>query len=399
MSRAEWTPGHGGSSHKSHSDSEGSSSDDEKKGKGKGKEKKVVKPVTFDDIAIAGYSNMPPVGQSEWATSCGGSVTPSALNEEVCRDAVIHFASEHCCYGKAPARDMKFTKVTSHTALHYTLETFGESRSMGFKFQAYRGGPVDGPETGAAPPPWAVACDPSTLFKDQVKSIEVPHTSVIRACHQCESKGWVSCARCKGKGKVKCKTCHGKGKMEMTDAEGNPYDVDCPFCQGQNKVSVCHKCGGDGKITCPACQGFRQLRCYIELKVEFKNHQNDYIFEETDMPDELVRKVGGKPVFEQTLPQVWPIAAYPIKEVNTNSQSLINQHRSSFNNERMIMQYGVILVTYSEGLSKHLSLTSHTLTISVAAVCHTEADSEGRASDGGYLGVERPEESPAVGLR
>lgn len=74
MSRAEWTPGHGGSSHKSHSDSEGSSSDDEKKGKGKGKEKKVVKPVTFDDIAIAGYSNMPPVGQSEWATSCGGSV-------------------------------------------------------------------------------------------------------------------------------------------------------------------------------------------------------------------------------------------------------------------------------------------------------------------------------------
>lgn len=54
---------------------------------------------------------------------------------------------------------------------------------MGFKFQAYRGGPVDGPETGAAPPPWAVACDPSTLFKDQVKSIEVPHTSVIRVSH------------------------------------------------------------------------------------------------------------------------------------------------------------------------------------------------------------------------
>ena len=34
------------------------------------------------------------------------------------------------------------------------------------------------------------------------------------------------------------------------------------------------------------------------------NHKDDYILEKTDMPDELVREVGGKPIFEQTLPLV-----------------------------------------------------------------------------------------------
>ena len=62
----------------------------------------------------------------------------------------------------------------------YTLETYGESRSTGTQFRPYRGGPVDGPENGPAPPPWVIPCTPDNLFQNQVKKIEVPHTSVVR---------------------------------------------------------------------------------------------------------------------------------------------------------------------------------------------------------------------------
>ena len=35
-----------------------------------------------------------------------------------------------------------------------------------------------------------------------------------------------------------------------------------------------------------------------------QNHTEDFILEQTDMPDELVRDVQGDLIFEQTLPQV-----------------------------------------------------------------------------------------------
>ena len=35
-----------------------------------------------------------------------------------------------------------------------------------------------------------------------------------------------------------------------------------------------------------------------------RNHKEDYILETSDMPDHLVREVGGKVVFEDTQPMV-----------------------------------------------------------------------------------------------
>jgi len=47
-------------------------------------------------------------------------------------------------------------------------------------------------------------------------------------------------------------------------------------CQSQNTVqrmSVtcacrCCKCSGDGRVVCPTCQGYRNLKCFIKLRVE-----------------------------------------------------------------------------------------------------------------------------------
>ncbi|XP_076448094.1 protein SSUH2 homolog isoform X2 [Babylonia areolata] len=307
--------------------------------------------VSFNDMKFAGYGNMGPVGQMMMLPPPPPPPPPSGpppdmrfteisvMNEAACRDAIINFASEHCCYGSAPAKEMTFGSLDPRTALHYTLETFAEARSTGYKTVPYRGGPVDGPENGPAPPPWAIPCEADALFQDQVKLIEVPHTSFVKPCHRCHGSGSLTCNRCHGRGRIRCTFCHGSGRREHHTPEGVHW-VDCSMCHGG--MRSCHRCGGDGRIRCGTCDGFGSLRAYIELKVTYTNHNNDYILEQTDMPDELVREVGGKPVFEQTLPQVWPIIAYPVREVNENSQNLVNMHRSSFNDERKIMQRQIL---------------------------------------------------------
>ena len=42
------------------------------------------------------------------------------------------------------------------------------------------GGPVDGPENGTPPAPWAIPCQPKMLFKDDKIKIEVPHTAKVK---------------------------------------------------------------------------------------------------------------------------------------------------------------------------------------------------------------------------
>lgn len=62
------------------------------------------------------------------------------------------------------------------------METFTESRSTKKKKKPYKGGFVDGPENGPAPPPWAIACEPKKLFKDDKFKKEVPHTAKVKVC-------------------------------------------------------------------------------------------------------------------------------------------------------------------------------------------------------------------------
>ena len=62
----------------------------------------------------------------------------------------------------------------------YTLETYSEGRSTGYVDVPYTGGVVDGPEHGAAPPPWDIPCQADNLFVNQVKKLEVPHTATLK---------------------------------------------------------------------------------------------------------------------------------------------------------------------------------------------------------------------------
>ncbi|KAL4226364.1 Protein ssuh2 [Mactra antiquata] len=260
------------------------------------------------------------------------------LDEDACRQAMLQHVSEHCCYGSKPAKEMSVLKFEGITALHYILETFGEGRNTKNAYVPYRGGPVDGPHNGPAPPPWAIPCTPNQMFKTHKIVKEVPHTSVVQPCHHCDQRGWHWCWRCGGDGRNRCNSCGGDGMKRVYDHNTNSHrQARCGHCHGSGQTR-CHTCGGDGRITCKECKGFRMLRCYIELTVSYTNHLEDFILEGTDMPDELVRTVGGKLVFEDVKPMVWPIVSYPVKEINDNSVRLVNAHRGAWPSEKILSQ-------------------------------------------------------------
>lgn len=55
------------------------------------------------------------------------------LNEEDCRNAMVQFVSENCCYGTAPAKEMTISNVVGLTALHVS-----EIQSCLIQFSGFR---------------------------------------------------------------------------------------------------------------------------------------------------------------------------------------------------------------------------------------------------------------------
>ena len=56
------------------------------------------------------------------------------------------------------------------------------------------------------------------------------------------------------------------------------------------------------------------------------------------MSDALMKKVSGTKVFDQTLPQVLPIAAHPVAAVAQASATLLGTHRDSWPHTRLLQQ-------------------------------------------------------------
>ena len=54
------------------------------------------------------------------------------------------------------------------------------------------------------------------------------------------------------------------------------------------------------------------LKSFVQLTVSFAVESDDFCYERTPMPDELIRGVSGKLVYEQTAFRVSPIQGYKV---------------------------------------------------------------------------------------
>uniref|UniRef100_A0A1I8FY29 CR-type domain-containing protein n=1 Tax=Macrostomum lignano TaxID=282301 RepID=A0A1I8FY29_9PLAT len=218
----------------------------------------------------------------------------------------------------------------------YSLETYVESRFTCWSYEPFSGQKLDSPNEGKAPGPWEVELRPREMFVDQDKELIVPHTSTVTPCHHCNAKGKTVCHKCRGKKLTRCGDCGGHG--HKTVAQGAVLrKVDCGECDGQGKRR-CPLCSGSGEETCTTCSGHQQLVFAVKLKCEWRGKNADYIEERTDLPDELVRDVTGKVIFEEEGELLTPISNFPISPVNRASKSLIGAHENSLKGQRVLRQ-------------------------------------------------------------
>ncbi|XP_077863480.1 protein SSUH2 homolog [Saccoglossus kowalevskii] len=253
------------------------------------------------------------------------------LSEHNVRTVLIDYVADHFCYGNRAAREMNINNIIPSNALHYELISFTECRHTKHISEPYRGGEVDGPLNGTPPSPWDIEISYQQIFVDEVKYLEVPHTSTIKSCHTCRGSGRVECGSCCGRKKVlSCSSCDGDGRghATYTTYQNNRRVTKsklCGGCSGSGKV-VCGTCGGLGSVTCKTCRGTKELRWYVQLTVTFANMIDEHVVEHTDLPNHLIKDVHGTVIFQETENLVQPIMNHPDQELNTFSKSLLDSH-------------------------------------------------------------------------
>ncbi|XP_038057969.1 protein SSUH2 homolog [Patiria miniata] len=252
----------------------------------------------------------------------------SEISNEEAKSCVVDMASHRCCYGNKPAKELEVQTIEYSAAARYTLETFVESRTNKRAHIPYQGQAVDGPQGGAPPLLWDVVVEPPERYKAGVKTVKIPHCSIIETCYACSGRGFNKCYRCKGRGKTKCKYCKARGQR------GNKY---CDYCRGKGRQR-CFRCNGHAIISCSVCEAYKQLEFFIEVTSTFKVKEDEYLHHaDKRLPRKLLRGTEGITLFEEEKQTVAPLSNFPTMEVNSQSEKLVAKH-ANVKTERILLQ-------------------------------------------------------------
>uniref|UniRef100_UPI003AAD242A protein SSUH2 homolog n=1 Tax=Centroberyx gerrardi TaxID=166262 RepID=UPI003AAD242A len=262
----------------------------------------------------------PGPGQEDWSI-------PS-LSEDAAREAFKTFASSQCCYSKSPATDGVITSMEPFNTYRYRLETFTECRSTEWAHKPHEGEPADF-YTQTAPRPWEIQATPPKLFTSHTEEIRVPFTSSIKECHSCHASGTMPCQECNGAGSKDCWVCHGSGRSS---------EENCSRCNSTGRDS-CSECMGQGTKPCETCEGKRQLLTYINLKVEWINHVEDFVLEQSSgLQAEQLSSVTGKELFKNNQYLVYPLTGFPDPAISQASERLVRDHQTKYAQTSRVLQ-------------------------------------------------------------
>ncbi|XP_077980843.1 protein SSUH2 homolog [Glandiceps talaboti] len=257
------------------------------------------------------------------------------MTSEAARQVLLDYASSQTCYGKSAAKHMNLNNIISAYGLHYTLETFSETRQTDWSSEAFTGGIVDSSSNGRPPLPWTIDVTADQEFVDQIKEVKVPHTETIKVCHTCTGVGLIKCNDCDGTGTKRCEKCLGNGVTYTNKGIAKM----CTTCSGSGRLK-CAKCNNCGHLKCPDCKGYKKLKWFVLLKVNFVNHTEDDVVQHlTLLPKELFRNSSGDRVFQDVKKHVTPLNTTEDQRLNECSKTLVDKHKSSYTtNERIIRQ-------------------------------------------------------------
>ena len=72
---------------------------------------------------------------------------------------------------------------------------------------------------------------------------------------------------------------------------------------------------------------------FLQLTVAFINREDNYVHENTDLPNELILSVGGEEILSETGYRVGAVINFCVEDVNVNAKSLIDKHSSEWPEE------------------------------------------------------------------
>ncbi|MBN3288301.1 SSUH2 protein, partial [Polyodon spathula] len=252
-----------------------------------------------------------------------------SISEDFAKDAFIEYASSKCCYSSRPAKELVFTDLQAHDTYRYRLETFVESRTTEWASVPYTGQVVDS-YGSCVPAPWDIAVQVPAMFQNGKRTIQVPHTSSVKGCHNCLALGKSACQKCIASGWMQCWVCNGSGSRMSNNR--------CSHCNGVGRVR-CTECSGRGSKTCHTCTGKGQLLFFINLIVEWKNHIFEFVPDKrSGFPVDQISKVTGELLFTDTQYLVYPVVSFPDNAINQASQRAVREHQAQFVTTSRILQ-------------------------------------------------------------
>ena len=72
-----------------------------------------------------------------------------------------------------------------------------------------------------------------------------------------------------------------------------------------------------------------------------KVNTSEHIVRKGDIPEELIKEVSGQVAFEEEGNKVYPLSQFPDGTINIASAQLVNNHRNTFIEEKIVAQVRV----------------------------------------------------------
>eukprot|EP00007_Cunea_sp_BSH-02190019_P007473 CAMPEP_0174230438 /NCGR_PEP_ID=MMETSP0417-20130205/1211_1 /TAXON_ID=242541 /ORGANISM="Mayorella sp, Strain BSH-02190019" /LENGTH=339 /DNA_ID=CAMNT_0015308133 /DNA_START=117 /DNA_END=1136 /DNA_ORIENTATION=+ len=236
------------------------------------------------------------------------------LTADEAMGALERHAKERFCLRSNVTHEFIVVGIDTASAVHLIFEASTEQRATKAVHVPHLGGPVDGPHNGPPPAPWEIHAVPNSLFCNEKRQLEVPHTSTVLDCFDCARRGTVTCKSCTGNGRTRCPHCYGKGTL----AQGGR----CVYCHGRGNVE-CTPCRGDGFVQCATCAGNGLVRRYAGLDITWKLNKLERIIGEKGVPERLIRNVSGVTLFQEEDAMLAPIDHIPDASINSAANELM----------------------------------------------------------------------------
>jgi hypothetical protein len=246
---------------------------------------------------------------------------------------------------------MHVASANTYNAFSYVLKTFTEKRSLILKYtQCSPGEHLDTTANGPIPDPSFLQCSPNGMFQNHTKLINLPHTDTLHPCNRCNAFGNLRCSGCNGMCKLKCNDCNGNGHKIIHNPDQTT--IMCGKCNGSKMVN-CVRCSGVGEMTCDRCRGSQWLKWYLQVKIDYITHTDEYLSEKTELPDELIKTAQGEVLKQDEGAQINEINDCSHDDINQNSKRLIQKTRQEFNSgnnhkRQLFQKHCLTLITCTE---------------------------------------------------